>query len=227
MVGLANALPLGLMVSGPSSAVDYHPLRGRAMGAGQTSIGYDNRSVVHREVRIRAVIQHFPIASLPKVASLLSASPACFGQRYQVQRLQRRVNNGRPNCRPTRSNASAAIDLRIDGPFGCPEHSRRNAALDNAGQSMLGLALNNDATLATTTIGKCCMTARNTHLAVNYGPIVITDTGLAGTLISPTTQRVIVNGTTGPLTIIPVAAHSPAQPCSWGSRYYAGNSWKR
>ncbi len=43
----------------------------------------------------------------------------------------------------------------------------------------------------------------NTHVAINFGPIVVSDTGMAGTVLGAGTQQIDVYGTSGPLQINP------------------------
>jgi hypothetical protein len=60
----------------------------------------------------------------------------------------------------------------------------------------------------------------DSHLTVNFGPIVITDTGTAGTTVAAESAQVDVNGTTGPLTIDLVrrSGNSPIhEPVVFGS----------
>ncbi|HEX4415646.1 MAG TPA: putative Ig domain-containing protein, partial [Lacipirellulaceae bacterium] len=97
------------------------------------------------------------------------------------------------------------IALRVDQmPFGVfPTTPAGTLHLDNVGGSLLALALNTGLAFGNPNYWSVLYDGSNTHLAVNYGPIVISDTGAAGTTISSGVQSIDVYGTTGPLTINP------------------------
>jgi hypothetical protein len=69
--------------------------------------------------------------------------------------------------------------------------------LDSAGGGLLDLSL----IAGPYDYWQALFAGADCHLTVNFGPIVITDTGAAGTVINSAAQEVDVNGTTGPLTI--------------------------
>ena len=63
--------------------------------------------------------------------------------------------------------------------------------------------MNNDDPLFNVDYWSVLYKGADAHLAVSFGPIVVSDTGAAGTVIGAGTQAVDVYGTTGPLTINP------------------------
>ncbi len=97
------------------------------------------------------------------------------------------------------------IDLRVDRtPLGVfPSTPSGTLHLENAGGGMMSLRLNDESAFGSADYWKVLYHGADAHLAVNYGPIIISDTGAAGTVVSTGSQAVDVYGTTSLLTINP------------------------
>lgn len=86
------------------------------------------------------------------------------------------------------------IDLRLDRRTVATQTPNTPLLLTNAGAGQMSLSLNQ-------LYWDVIYPGTPTHLAINYGPISVSDTGAGGTVISGGSQTVDVFGTTGPLRI--------------------------
>jgi hypothetical protein len=100
------------------------------------------------------------------------------------------------------------IDLSLNqtaiGDF--PSTPPGTLRLDSAGSGLLDLSLNSDSTV----YWQVLYAGADAHLTVNYGPLVISDTGAAGTVVNGGLREIDVNGTTGPLQINPGGQGGPS-----------------
>ncbi len=96
------------------------------------------------------------------------------------------------------------IDLRVDRtPLGVfPSTPSGTLHLENAGGGLMSLRLHDDS-FAIPDYWQVVYRGADARLAVNYGPVIVSDTGAAGTVINAGAQATDVYGTTGPLTINP------------------------
>ena len=111
------------------------------------------------------------------------------------------------------------IDLRVD------RHPATGASptlnLTNAGNGLMSLTSDSG-----TIWWRVFYAGANTQLTINYGsaPVIVSDTGAAGTEISPDTGTIDVYGTTGPLTINPSGTHVHQDRTARPIEQHAGDS---